>query len=516
MKRPYVAKKTSRQTGQTRYTGMYYDATGTPRSAGTYDAEAEALAAAQREQKRKPDALGGRLSPAQKHAMTFDEFWPLFRRHHRVEPNTMQEYHSTWRNHIRPFLRSAHVSDFDAFDAITYFTNLAENGRSVTSRRSARRTLSAMLGLSVTMGFREDNPVRGLNVGKQAANKTIKVINETVFWELCKQLPLETQRLFSEYIFSTGVRYCEAISLEEGDLDYETCMLTVCRSTVEVSREFHPTGGRFYTRQYTKNGEHRRMKIGRPLAEKIRAHVQKHGMKKGDLVFPVRLFMPDTAWVNKPRCSEEEIEQARKYTFISPFTGRRVAHGRLSTYTRHKCRCAACVQNYRDWRSAARVRAMARKGKVTRQRVRRDGNDHIAPSEWSKIWLAARRVIGIDITPYQLRHSHASLLLANGVPLPEVQARLGHNDLTSTTRYVWALSEESDAAANVINQVLGYAPVPAREQETLARLTTLLERLETVIDPTLAWHLTQEQTASGQDLHVLRDTLSAMESRLPR
>ncbi len=137
-------------------------------------------------------------------------------------------------------------------------------------------------------------------MGKQVANKSIKVINETVFWQLSRRLPLETQQLFAEYIISTGVRFCEAISFTEGDLDYQTTMLTVCRSTVELSRQFHPIGERFYTRSYTKNGEHRSFKIGRPLTEKIRAHVDKHQIRPGDLIFPVRLFMPETAWVNLP------------------------------------------------------------------------------------------------------------------------------------------------------------------------------------------------------------------------
>jgi len=46
-------------------------------------------------------------------------------------------------------------------------------------------------------------------------------------------------------------------------------------------------------------------------------------------------------------------------------------------------------------------------------------------------------------------------LLVHGVPLADVQARPGHNDLSSTTHHVWALPEESDTAADVMNVVLG-------------------------------------------------------------
>lgn len=511
MRQPYVARKVSKRTGATRYTGMYYDTTGTPRSAGTYDDELEALTAARREQNRREGGVLGEVTPAQRRAMTFDEFWPIFQRHHRVEPNTMQTYFGVWINHVRPFLKADRVATFDSARAVQFFTWLAETERTVTTRRACRKVLSAMLGLSILLGCRTDNPVRGLNVGKQAAHKNIKVINETVFWELCSKLQLPTQRLFAEYIISTGVRFCEAISFQEGDLDYDTSMLNVCRSTVEVAKQFHPTGGRFVTRPYTKNGEHRRFKVGRPLVEKIRAHVQQHGMKPGDLIFPVRLFMPDTAWVNLPRCTTEEMEAAAKTTFISPLTGARVTHAKVSTYRKHGCRCAPCVQAYRDYRSAYRVQAMARKGKVTRQRIRRDGNDCLAPSEWSTIWIPARKAVGVDVTPYQLRHSHASLLLAHGVPLPDVQARLGHNDLTSTTHYVWALAEESEAAATTMNVLLGYeTKQPDPQEAMLARMEAMMHRMQAMIDPPLARQIAAESSTSRPDLHLVTDTLTAL------
>ncbi len=511
MLQPYVAKKVSKRTKQTRYTGVYYDAMGRPRSAGTYDDELEALTAARNEQgKPSGDSLDS-MTLAQKRAVTFEEFWPIFQRHHRVEPNTMQNYFSQWQNHLRPYLKTMHVATFNSTNAIKYFTALAEAGETVNTRKSCRSVLSAMLGLAVRMGYRFDNPVRGLSVGKQPANKTIKVINETLFWELCSHLPLETHQLFAEYIISTGTRFCEAISFQEGDLNYATGMLTVCRSTVEVSRQFHPTGGRFFTRPYTKNGEHRRFKIGRPLVKKIHAHVEQHGMKPGDLIFPIRLFMPDTAWVNMPRCTEEEMLEASKTTFVSPVTGNLVTHCKISTYVKHKCRCGPCVQTYRDHRSAYRVQKMARKGKVTRQRVRRDGNDFIATSEWSRIWIPAREAVGVEVTPYQLRHSHASLLLAHGVPLPDVQARLGHHDLTSTTHYVWALSEESETAATAMNVVLGYKQKEADpQQEMMAKMAAMMDRMEAMMDPVLAQKMASEQISSGSGLHLVTDALDAM------
>lgn len=92
MRQPYVVKKVSKRTGQTRYTGVYYDGMGTPRSAGTYDEELEALTAARNEQGKQSGASLDSMTLAQKRAVTFEQFWLIFQRHHRVEPNTMQNY----------------------------------------------------------------------------------------------------------------------------------------------------------------------------------------------------------------------------------------------------------------------------------------------------------------------------------------------------------------------------------------------------------------------------------------
>lgn len=62
-----------------------------------------------------------------------------------------------------------------------------------------------------------------------------------------------------------------------------------------------------------------------------------------------------------------------------------------------------------------------------------DGN-HIDYNNY-RIFLSrhSKKVIGRSITPHTLRHTHASLLFANGFTLDEVSRRLGHSDSGVTT-----------------------------------------------------------------------------------
>jgi integrase len=59
-------------------------------------------------------------------------------------------------------------------------------------------------------------------------------------------------------------------------------------------------------------------------------------------------------------------------------------------------------------------------------------------------WAAYGRIAGITCTLHQLRHSHATDLVNDGVSLATIRKRLGHRTIQTTLRY----AEQSDAAAD--------------------------------------------------------------------
>lgn len=79
---------------------------------------------------------------------------------------------------------------------------------------------------------------------------------------------------------------------------------------------------------------------------------------------------------------------------------------------------------------------------------------------WSRHWLPA--VKGLDAPRprlHDLRHSHASWLLGNGVPIHVVQARLGHESIQTTVdTYSHLLPDAQLGAANAA--ALAFAPTP--------------------------------------------------------
>ena len=68
-------------------------------------------------------------------------------------------------------------------------------------------------------------------------------------------------------------------------------------------------------------------------------------------------------------------------------------------------------------------------------------------------WYRARHEAGIeDVRLHDLRHTHASHAVLNGVPVPVVSRLLGHSDVRTTLRYAHLGDREIEAAAERVGQ----------------------------------------------------------------
>ena len=73
-----------------------------------------------------------------------------------------------------------------------------------------------------------------------------------------------------------------------------------------------------------------------------------------------------------------------------------------------------------------------------------------------KSWKSAVKVAGIEnFMFHDLRHTYASLLLANGAPMKYVQHQLGHSSITMTMDlYTHLLPEVNDKCVNLLNNIV--------------------------------------------------------------
>ena len=72
------------------------------------------------------------------------------------------------------------------------------------------------------------------------------------------------------------------------------------------------------------------------------------------------------------------------------------------------------------------------------------------------LWYRVRREAGIeDVRLHDLRHTHASHAVMNGVPVPVVSRLLGHSNVGMTLRYAHLGDRDIEAAAERIGQSIG-------------------------------------------------------------
>ena len=72
------------------------------------------------------------------------------------------------------------------------------------------------------------------------------------------------------------------------------------------------------------------------------------------------------------------------------------------------------------------------------------------------LWYRVRREAGIkDVRLHDLRHTHASHAVMNGVPVPVVSRMLGHSNVRMTMRYAHLGDREIEAAAERVGQSIG-------------------------------------------------------------
>ncbi len=95
---------------------------------------------------------------------------------------------------------------------------------------------------------------------------------------------------------------------------------------------------------------------------------------------------------------------------------------------------------------------------------------------WSRAWVPAVakardaelcRSLGLTPitrtpTPHDLRHTHASWLIARAIPLPYIQARLGHESITTTVNvYGHLVPDSHDQMASAIAETLTNVQIPS-------------------------------------------------------
>lgn len=90
-------------------------------------------------------------------------------------------------------------------------------------------------------------------------------------------------------------------------------------------------------------------------------------------------------------------------------------------------------------------------------RLRRKDDDGHISNDWFRrqVWYPAVTTAGLkdSVRVHDLRHAHASWLLAGGADLQVVKERLGHSSISTTERYLHTLPEADETALVALSAI---------------------------------------------------------------
>jgi integrase len=437
----YLKERTDRH-GNPRYTACYLDPRGALRSAGTYSSKKEANRAWQRAETKIAE---GRLNDPRRGRQLFrryvtEEWLP----HHVMEVTTREAYTYQIGKHILPWFGPMKMNEIMPAHVREWVTDLQAKGVSPASIQKVRFILSAIFTTAL-----DDviflHPCKGVKT-PTVPRKPLKIISPEQFDAINDALPDTASRLLVETDIETGLRWGELTELRVKDFDPVTRLFIVSRTVVQVDPKFHPSGERFLVKEYPKDKEWRRLKLSKQLTGKITAHVAAVGLGDDGLLFtmpppesPVARLraLPDlsTLGLTKPNAADRQYR-----------------HGTMSGYNAGKCRCRYCKDAAAIYRASRRAQ-----GKDQPRRPRTVDTDGHISRDWFRlnIWQPAITRAGITfrVRAHDLRHAHASWLLAGGADLQMVKDRLGHGSISTTEKYLHTLPDADDDALEAFTRI---------------------------------------------------------------
>ena len=132
--------------------------------------------------------------------------------------------------------------------------------------------------------------------------------------------------------------------------------------------------------------------------------------------------------------------------------GRQYRHGTMSGYNAGKCRCSTAKTPPRSTGHSAGQLA-----KTPRADRGPSTPTATSPATGSgmKVWKPALKRAGItfNVRAQDLRHAHASWLLAGGADLQIVKERLGHGSISTTEKYLHTLPDADETALDAFSRI---------------------------------------------------------------
>jgi integrase len=430
--------------GKVRYIALYRDIRGKQRSAGTFTSKKKADKAWQDAEVRVAEGRAGdpRRSRQIFQRYVKEEWFPS----HRLERRARENYRYNLDARILPWFGPMRMVEILPSHVRDFVNHLDRDEVGAATIKYCKAILDAIFTTALNDQVIFLHPGKGVKTPAAVARPRT-IITPGQFDIIYEALASDDFRLVVEIAIESGFRWGELTELRVKDLNQTTGVVTASRVVEQLSRTPDGAKTRFVVRDYPKDKEHRSIRLSHPIVAKLKSHVRIKGLGRDNLLF--RFVAP-----TEPRRRIPEVlpDPANLGLTEPNAAGNRYPHGTTQGYSSGRCRCENCRHAYADYRARRRA---AGKDKPRHPRV--VATDGHIPRDWFRthVWLPALEKAGLDfhVRVHDLRHAHASWLLAGGADLQVVKERLGHGSIKTTEKYLHTLPDADDSAIAAFDRI---------------------------------------------------------------
>ncbi len=341
-----------------------------------------------------------------------------------VRPSTLANYTREVTTYIKPSLGAIRLDKLSTLQVQAWVRGLSDRGLAPRTVRAAAGVLNAALRYAVRLRLLPYNPMADVVLPRKQ-RRELRIPGQAARAALLTELRANKHWPLWCLLITAGLRPSEALGLKWSDLSPDG-VLTVQRTLTRLRGS--------WSLMDTKTASGRRRV---PLPAETVEVLREHHERQAEAAERYAGFAEDLGFIFANGLGQPLDWNSVRQCHFAPALRRAVMT------------CTVCGLRLREPRPGTLEHAgpVLVGGHAT-------GGDHAA--------APFKELEGL--TPYSLRHLHASLLLAGGVSLRTVSERLGHTDPGFTlSTYTHLVPGSSDAAALVIGEaVFGKGKKPGR------------------------------------------------------
>lgn len=370
------------------------------------------------------------------------------------------------RAHILPYFGKKRLADIGPEMVSAWILYLrTEKNLAASTIATYKGTLSGIFTTAVQWQYMNTHPCAGIKLPKRDPRR-IRAYERSDTDGLIAQCPGPISQLLIRVALNSGARFGEITELRGKDVkdvepedmdddipeDVELVYLNLTRAVSDVGGR--QTGhSRFLVESTTKGGVDRKVSLDPQTSKDLLDHIENFDLGPNDLIFSLSMLMSEVEQPVILKVIPDDLGRTEPNE-----AGKTYKHGTTTGYQFGKCKCEWCRMAMAKYRAGRRAQGLDRKprkpgGRGTGQNV----TDHI-PRDWFRrnIWLPATEKAGITgkATFHDLRHTHATWLAKDGVPVEILRRRLGHSMISTTQKYIDDVSEVDTSAAMAMSRLL--------------------------------------------------------------